>query len=211
MSELVLNGLVKRRAQLASPISRTAGGLAAASAPADVSALAGAKVAPVAPAAVDELVPVRVMSFVPPDSLGAMIPQPPGLGNSERAGCVLTTAGNSGEHRAKITHRRGPPRCGAGHPLPLWLEESSSLGSGAIFGRGSGGDSGLVATSLFRVNARPRKPIAIKIAPPIISQCGNSIDESKSIYFPFAFSPRRAGGKPAPCKAVIRKRNLPIS
>jgi hypothetical protein len=68
MSELVLNGLVKRRAQLASPISRTAGGLAAASAPADVSALAGAKVAPVvATAAVDELVPVRAMPSLTPD------------------------------------------------------------------------------------------------------------------------------------------------
>jgi hypothetical protein len=70
------------------------------------------------------------------------------------------------------------------------FEESSSLGSGGIFERGSGGsESGLVATSLLRVNARPRKPIAIKIAPPIISQCGNSIDESRPIYFPFTFSP----------------------
>ena len=85
------------------------------------------------------------------------------------------------------------PRGGVGHPLPLWLEESSSLGSGGIFGRGTGGESGLVATSLFRVNARPRKPIAIKIAPPIISQCGNSIDESKPIYFPFAFSQGSTG------------------
>jgi hypothetical protein len=81
------------------------------------------------------------------------------------------------------------PRGGAGHPLPLWLEESSRLGSGGIFGRGTGGESGLVATSLFRVNARPSKPIAIKIAPPIISQCGNSIDESKPIYFPFHLEP----------------------
>jgi hypothetical protein len=72
---------------------------------------------------------------------------------------------------------------GAVHPLPLRLEESSSLGSGGIFGRGSGEDSGLVATSLLRVKARPRKPIAIKIVPPIMSQCGNSIDESKPIYF----------------------------
>ena len=82
-----------------------------------------------------------------------------------------------------------PPGGGAGHPLPLWLEEASRLGSGGIFGRGTGGESGLVATSLFRVNARPSKPIVIKIAPPIISQCGNSIDESKPIYFPLAFSP----------------------
>jgi hypothetical protein len=68
--------------------SSAAGGLAAALAPADVSALAGAKVAPVATAAVDELVPVRAMSSLPPDSLGAMIPQPWDWGNSERAGCV---------------------------------------------------------------------------------------------------------------------------
>jgi hypothetical protein len=68
-----------------------------------------------------------------------------------------------------------------GHSLSLRPEESSSLGSGAIFGRGSGGDSGLVVTSLFRVNARPTKPIAIKLAPPIISQCGNWIDESNPI------------------------------
>jgi hypothetical protein len=65
----------------------------------------------------------------------------------------------------------------------LWLEESSSLGSGGIFGRGSGGDSGLVATSRFREIARPKEPIAIKLAPPIMRQCGNSIDESKPIYF----------------------------
>ena len=58
-----------------------------------------------------------------------------------------------------------------------------SLGSGGIFGRGSGGDLGLGAISLFRENARPREPIAIKPAPPIISQCGNSIDESMPIYF----------------------------
>ena len=74
-----------------------------------------------------------------------------------------------------------------GRPSSLWLEESSSLGSGGIFGRGS--ELGSVATSLFRVNARPRKPIAIKIAPPTISQCGNSIAESKRIYFPFALLP----------------------
>jgi hypothetical protein len=66
--------------------SSAAGALAAASAPADVSALAGAKVAPVATAAVDELVPVRAMSSLTPDSLGAMIPQPLERGNSERAG-----------------------------------------------------------------------------------------------------------------------------
>jgi hypothetical protein len=71
----------------------------------------------------------------------------------------------------------------AGHSLSLRLEESSSLGSGANIGRGLGGDSGLVATSLFRVNARPRKPIAIKLAPPIMSQCDNSIDESNPIIF----------------------------
>jgi hypothetical protein len=53
-----------------------------------------------------------------------------------------------------------------------------------------GPESGLVATSLLRVNARPRKPIVVKIAPPIISQCGNSIDESRPIYFPFAFGSR---------------------
>jgi hypothetical protein len=70
------------------------------------------------------------------------------------------------------------------HWLFLRLEESSSLGRGGIFEPGTGGsESELVATSLFRVNARPRKPIAIKRAPPIISQCGNSIDESKPIYF----------------------------
>ena len=81
-----------------------------------------------------------------------------------------------------------------GHPLPLSLEESSSLGSGGIFERGTGvSESGLGATSLFRVNARPSKLVAIKIAPPIISQCGNSIDESRPIYFPFAFSPAHLG------------------
>jgi hypothetical protein len=43
------------------------------------------------------------------------------------------------------------------------------------------------------------KPIAIKMAPPIISQCGNSIDESNAIYFSFAFgqgSTGRYGAKP---------------
>jgi hypothetical protein len=74
-----------------------------------------------------------------------------------------------------------PVSYGAGHPWSLCLEESSSLGSGGIFGRGSGGKSGSVATSSFRANARPKRPIAIKIAPPIISQCGNAIDESKRI------------------------------
>jgi hypothetical protein len=69
--------------------------------------------------------------------------------------------------------------------LSLCLEESSSLGSGGIFGRGTGGESGLVATtSLFRANTRPRRPIAIKMAPPIISQCGNAIDKSKRIDLP---------------------------
>jgi hypothetical protein len=77
----------------------------------------------------------------------------------------------------------------------LWLEESSRLGSGGIFERGAGGsESGLVATTLFRVNARPRKPITVRIAPPIRSQCGNSIDESRPIYFPFAFQFDEAGG-----------------
>jgi hypothetical protein len=68
--------------------SSAAGGLAAALAPADVSALAGAKVAPVATEAVDELVPVRVMSSLSPESLGAMVSQPLECGNSERAGRV---------------------------------------------------------------------------------------------------------------------------
>ena len=48
-------------------------------------------------------------------------------------------------------------------------------------------NSGLVAACLFRVNTSPRKPIDTKIAPAIISQCGNSIDQSRSIYLPFAF------------------------
>ena len=69
-------------------------------------------------------------------------------------------------------------------------EESSKLGSGGIGERGTvGSESGLVAACLFRVNTRPRKPSATKIAPAIISQCGKLIDESMSIYFPFAFSP----------------------
>jgi hypothetical protein len=55
----------------------------------------------------------------------------------------------------------------------------------------------LVATSLLRANARPRKPIAVKIAPAIISQCGNSIDESRPSYFPFAFSPLLDASSPA--------------
>jgi hypothetical protein len=101
--------------------------------------------------------------------------------------------------------RRYLARGGAGHPLPLWLEESSSLGSGGIFGR-CAGESGLVVTSLFRLNARPRKPIAIKIAPPIISQCGNSIDESKLIYFPFAFSPSSTRRRMYPEGLAVRKR-----
>ncbi len=83
------------------------------------------------------------------------------------------------------------PNPGENHSLPLRLEESSSLGSGGIFGPGAGGESGSGsrsdATSLFRPSARPRRPIAIKIAPPIISQCGNSVDES--IYLPLALSP----------------------
>jgi hypothetical protein len=57
-----------------------------------------------------------------------------------------------------------------------------------IFAGGS--ESGLVANSLLRGNASTRKPIVVKIAPPIISQCGNSIDESRPIYFPFAFGSR---------------------
>jgi hypothetical protein len=89
--------------------------------------------------------------------------------------------------RPEITHR-ALPRGGAGHPLPFWLENRAALAAAASLGRGTGGESGLVATSLFRVNARPTKPIAIKIAPPIISQSGNSIDESKPIYFPFALA-----------------------
>ncbi len=56
------------------------------------------------------------------------------------------------------------------------------LGGGLV-----GSDSGLVAACLFRVNTSPRKPIDTKIAPAIISQCGNSIDQSRSIYLPFAF------------------------
>jgi hypothetical protein len=105
------------------------------------------------------------------------------------------------------------------YPSPLWLEESSSLGSGGIFERGTGdgtelfptlsesrpigSESGLVATSLFRVSARPRNPIAIKIAPPIISQCGNSIDETKPIYFPFGFSRWRAANREMLFKRVV--------
>ena len=53
-----------------------------------------------------------------------------------------------------------------------------------------GSESGLVTACLFRVNTRPRKPIATKIVPAIISQCGKLIDERMSIYFLFAFSPR---------------------
>jgi hypothetical protein len=30
-------------------------------------------------------------------------------------------------------------------------------------------------------------------------------------HFPFAFSPRRAGRKPTPCREIICERNLPIS
>jgi hypothetical protein len=77
-----------------------------------------------------------------------------------------------------------------GHSLPFPREESSKLGSGGIGERGTvGSESGLVAACLFRVNTKPRKPSATKIAPAIISQCGKLIDESMSIYFPFAFSP----------------------
>jgi hypothetical protein len=75
------------------------------------------------------------------------------------------------------------------HPLPLRLEEPSGLGSGAIFGRSPAGDSGLDSTSLCRVNARPGKAVAIKLAPPIISQCGNWIDESNPLISPSALVP----------------------
>jgi len=86
---------------------------------------------------------------------------------------------------------------------PSWREESSRRGSGGIWGRGTGGsESGLVAACLLRVNTRPREPIAIEIAPAIISQYGNLIDESRSIYFLFAFSPSsttaRKGFRPRP-------------
>ena len=70
------------------------------------------------------------------------------------------------------------------HLSPSPREESSNLGSGAIFGRGAGG-SGVSSARMFRAN-RPRKPIATKVAPAIISQCGKLIDESRSTYFPFA-------------------------
>jgi hypothetical protein len=73
-----------------------------------------------------------------------------------------------------------------GHSFACGLDESSRLGSGGIFERDAGGsESELVATSLLRVNASPTKPITVKTAPPIISQCANSIDESRPIYFPF--------------------------
>jgi hypothetical protein len=85
-----------------------------------------------------------------------------------------------------------PVSYGAGHPWSLCLEESSSLGSGGIFGRGSGGKSGSVATSSLRANARPKRPIAIKITPPIISQCGNAIDESKRIYLPLDHAAKKS-------------------
>ena len=48
-------------------------------------------------------------------------------------------------------------------------------------------------TSSPRINARPRKPIAIKPTPPIISQCGKSIDQSKPIISP---SPSPRSQKP---------------
>jgi hypothetical protein len=56
-----------------------------------------------------------------------------------------------------------------------------------IFGRGSRG-SDLSSARLFRAN-RPREPIAIKAAPAIISPYPMLIGESRSTYFPFAFSP----------------------
>jgi hypothetical protein len=68
----------------------------------------------------------------------------------------------------------------------LRLDVSSNLGSGGIWGRDAG-DSEL-ADFLFRANARPSKPAAIKIAPRIISQYGNPIEESRSIYFSSTFS-----------------------
>jgi hypothetical protein len=78
--------------------------------------------------------------------------------------------------------KRPPLPRGGIHPLRSRLEESSSLGSGAILGRGSAG-SGLGVASFFRVKKRPRKPINTKLDPPIISQCGNSINESHPMYF----------------------------
>jgi hypothetical protein len=75
--------------------------------------------------------------------------------------------------------------------LPVSREESSKVGIGGILGRCAGG-SGLSSARLFRTN-RPRKPIATKAAPAIISQYGKLIDESSSTYFPFAFSPSSTG------------------
>jgi hypothetical protein len=76
-----------------------------------------------------------------------------------------------------------------GHSLPLRREELSNLGSGGMWECGTvGSETGLVAACLFRVNTRPRKPIATKIAPAIINQCAKLIDESRAIYFAFAFS-----------------------
>jgi hypothetical protein len=74
------------------------------------------------------------------------------------------------------------------HWLFLRLEESSNFGSGGIWVCDEGGSG--VAASLFRVNARPRKPIAIKTAPAIISQWGNPIDESRPIYFSLRIQPK---------------------
>ena len=77
-------------------------------------------------------------------------------------------------------------------PAPSFVvlrrEESNKLGRGGIWWRGAvGSESGLVAASPFRANARPRKPIVTKAAPAIISQCGKLIDENKSIIFSFTF------------------------
>jgi hypothetical protein len=55
---------------------------------------------------------------------------------------------------------------------------------------------------LFRVNARPRKPIDTKIAPAIISQYGNVTDESQPIYFPFALSPISTSRRKGPLTAL---------
>jgi hypothetical protein len=67
------------------------------------------------------------------------------------------------------------------------LKNQAILAAAPSLGAGLGCDSGSAATFLFRVNASASKLNTIRPAPPIISQCGNSIDESN--YFPFAFSP----------------------
>jgi hypothetical protein len=67
----------------------------------------------------------------------------------------------------------------SGHFLPSQREESSKLGSGGNWGRGTVVESGLVVACLFQVNTRPRKPKTNKTVPAIISQCGN---KSRSIF-----------------------------